>query len=146
LANEIPSSDTFSGLSKVVIQYSERFTKLMKQGSSAELTEADWADIEALVDVDGWQRQGVFMAAEAESFGWPTYRAFIQQYAGAAAWEGTLRNITETQGRVLLELEERSTSNGVTHVANTVTVYEFSDGGKLNRLEVYVMPLREVAA
>ena len=31
--------------------------------------------------------------------------------------------------------------NGTTDVSNTVTIYEFTDAGKLRHLDVYVMPL-----
>ena len=41
-------------------------------------------------------------------------------------------------GLVYLELEERNTRDGVTDIANTVTIYEFNSSGKLCKLDVYV--------
>ena len=97
--------------------------------------------MEQLVHVASFERVGVFLGAKAEIIDWPTYRTYIERYGGATAWEGTLRHITETPGRVILELEERNTRDGVTDVSNTVTIYEFNDAGKLTHLDVYVMPL-----
>ena len=141
MANEMPSADDFTGLSRKVLQYSEYFTALVDRRKSGELSDADWAPIESIVDVDTWERLGVFVGAKAEKFGWPTYKSYIAQYAGGTSWEGTLRKITEVPGRVILELEERNTMNGTTDVSNTVTIYEFSEAGKLRHLDVYVMPL-----
>jgi len=53
-------------------------------------------------------------------------------------WEGTLRRITETPSLVFLELEERNTRNGITDIANTVTIYKFNQANKLVQLDVYV--------
>jgi hypothetical protein len=141
MANEMPSSSEFTGLSQKVIQYSEYFTKLTDTRKTRALTDADWAPIEAIVDVANWERQGVFTGPKAETFGWPTYKSCIAEYGGATSWEGTLRKITEVPGRVILELEERNTVHGTLDVSNTVTIYEFDDAGKLRHLDVYVMPL-----
>jgi hypothetical protein len=141
MANEMPSSNDYTGLSRKVIQYSEHFTELIGKRKAGELTDADWAPIEGIVDVNAWERLGVFAGAKAEKFGWPTYKSCIAQYGGGTSWEGTLRRITEVPGRVILELEERNTAGGHTDVSNTVTIYEFSDAGKLRHLDVYVMPL-----
>jgi len=141
MANEIPSSETFSGLSRKVLQYSEAFTKVVNSMKEPGFSDASWAPLEELVDVDNFVRMGVFLTPQAETIGWQTYKYYITQYGGATHWEGTLRHITESPGRVVLELEERNTRDGVTDYSNTVTTYEFNDAGKLHHLEVYVMPL-----
>jgi hypothetical protein len=141
MANEMPKSSDFTGLSRAVIQYSEGFTRLVDKLKAGPLTDADWAPMEQLVDVASYERVGVFSTPKAEIIDWPTYRTYIERYGGATSWEGTLRHITETPGRVILELEERNTRNGVTDVSYTVTIYDFNDAGKLTHLDVYVMPL-----
>jgi hypothetical protein len=146
MANEMPASSEFTGLTRSVIAYSEAFARLTEKAKVGTLTDADWQEIEQLVDVPSFVRDGAFLQPHAETIGWPTYRSYITQYAGHTAWEGTLRHVTETPGRVILELEERNTRGGVTHIANTVTVYEFTEAAKLRHLEVYVMPLGERAA
>lgn len=141
MANEMPGSGEYTGLSSKVIQYSEAFSALVEKAKQGQLTDADWGPIEQLVDVDGFERLGVFLDPQAEVLDWRTYRDYVSRYSANTTWEGTLRNITETPGRVILELEERNGRGGVVDVSNTVTIYEFNDAGKLRHLDVYVMPL-----
>ena len=143
MANGMPISSEFTGLTRVVIAYSEAFARLITSAKASTLNDADWQEIEQLVDVPSFVREGVFLGAQAEVINWPTYKSYVTQYGGHTSWEGTLRHVTETPGRVILELEERNTRDGVTHVANTVTVYEFTAADKLRHLEVYVMPRGE---
>jgi hypothetical protein len=141
VANEMPKSDQLTGLSRSVIKYSEAFTRLADKMKSQPLSDADWLPIEQLVDTEAFVREGVFLTPRAEKIGWRQYKSYITQYASGTSWEGTLRHITEEPGRVILELEERNTREGVTDVSNTVTIYEFNAAGKLRHLDVYVMPL-----
>lgn len=141
MANEMPSSDKFQGLSRKVLQYSENFKHIADKIRQGTISDADWAPMEALVDVQNFQRQGVFLGAVAEKSTWQQYKGIINQYGGMTSWEGTLRRITEVPGLVFLELEERNTRNGETDYSNTVTIYKFNDAGKLVHLDVYVSPL-----
>ncbi|VWX54310.1 hypothetical protein [Novosphingobium sp. 9U] len=143
MANEMPHSSQFTGLTQKVIAYSEAFSALVETAKQRALTDADWAPIEELVDVDAWERQGMFLGPQAETFGWATYKSYISQYGAGTTWEGTLRRVTETPGLVVLELEERNTHGGVMDVSNTVTIYEFNEAGKLRHLDVYIMPLEK---
>lgn len=141
MANEMPKSSDYTGLSSKVLQYSEAFTALVEKSKDGALSDADWGPIEQIVDVNAFERVGVFLTPQAEVIDWPTYKRYISQYSASTSWEGTLRHITEGPERVILELEERNTRNGVTDVSNTVTIYEFTEAGKLRHLDVYVMPL-----
>jgi len=141
MANEMPSSNVYKGLSRTVIQYSEAFADLVAKAKAGPLVDSDWAAIEQIVDVDAFEREGVFLGPQAEKFGWATHKTYVSQYSAGTTWEGTLRHITEMPGRVILELEERNTHSGVTNVSNTVTIYEFTEAGKLRHPDVYVMPL-----
>jgi len=143
MANEMPNAEEFTGLSRKVLQYSEGFAKISEKLQKGPVSDADWATFEQVVDVENFERQGVFLTAKAEICGWKKYKEIISSYAGGTIWEGTLRNITESKNRVILELEERNIRNGVNNVSNTVTIYEFNDAGQVRHLEVYVMPLRE---
>jgi hypothetical protein len=138
MANEMPSSEGYQGLSRKVLQYSESFLRIVNELKQSRGSDADWAPLEELVDVRGFQRVGVFLTNQAEVSNWQQYKQLITQYGGATAWEGTLRRITEVQGLVFLELEERNTRDGVTDVSNTVTIYKFNDAGLLSNLDVYV--------
>jgi hypothetical protein len=140
MANEMPPSSDFTGLTRKVIEYSEQFTAIMSK-KGAKPTEADWAQFEKLVDVANFERHGVFTGAQAEKFGWETYKSYLVNFAGDARWEGTIRHVTEEPGRVILELEERNYIHEVCHVSNTVTIYEFGPDDRIRHLDVYVMPL-----
>ena len=141
MAHEIPSSQNFTGLSRTVLEYGEAFGRLVERLKEPDLPADAWAPLEKLIDTDNFVRQGVFLTAAVETINWQRYKSYITQYAGATHWEATLRHLTEGPNRVIQELEERNTSSGFTHIANTVTAYGFDDKGRVRTLEVYVMSL-----
>ena len=141
MANEMPKSETYKGLSRKVLQYSESFLSTVNRLKRPGFSDAQWAPIEALVDPENFRRQGVFLGAVAETSNWAHYKELLTKYAGNTEWEGTLRRITEVPGLVYLELEERNSRDGVMDVSNTVTIYEFNSSEKLIKLDVYVMPV-----
>jgi hypothetical protein len=138
MANEMPNSASYTGLSRKVLQYSERFLQLVNKIKKPGFSDSDWASLEELVDLQNFQRVGVFLTARVEVSNWQQYKGFITEYGGTTSWEGTLRRITEVPGLVYLELEERNSRNSVTDIANTVTIYKFNEAGKLSNLDVYV--------
>jgi hypothetical protein len=138
MANEMPKSAEYQGLSRKVLQYSEEFLRVVNKIKQPGFSAADWAPLQSLVDVPNFKRVGVFLTPQVEVSNWQQYTQFITQYGGMTSWEGTLRRITEVPGLVFLELEERNTRDGVTDIANTVTIYKFNDAGKLSHLDVYV--------
>jgi hypothetical protein len=138
MANEIPDSSQYRGLSRKVLQYSERFVQVVNTLKQRPLTASDWAPLEELVDTQSFRRVGVFLTPAVETSNWQQYQGFIAQYGGYTSWEGTLRRITEVTGLVFLELEERNTMKGVVDIANTVTIYRFNDAARLVHLDVYV--------
>lgn len=143
MANEMPKSSDFTGLTRKVIEYSEVFSQLVEKAKTQPLAPTDWATIEQLVDVGSYVRLGVFLGPQAEVIDWAKYKFYISQYAAGSSWEGTLRHVTEQPGRVILELEERNSRSGVMDVSNTVTIYEFDDADRIRHLDVYVMPLEK---
>jgi hypothetical protein len=141
MANEMPTSDGFQGLSKKVLQYSEHFSRIVEKLKRKQPTDADWATMEQLIDIENYRRSGVFAGPTSETSTWQQYKSMIAQYGAMTDWEGTLRRITEAAGIVFLELEERNTMHGVMDVSNTVTIYNFNQAGKLCNLDVYVSPI-----
>jgi len=141
MANEMPKSGDYIGLSRNVLRYSEEFLRLVNKMKQPGFSAGDWAPLEEIVDVAAYKRVGVFETQRVEVSDWQQYKVFIAKYAGMTDWEGTLRRITEVPGLVFLELEERNKRNGVTDVSNTVTIYKFNDAGKLCNLDVYVAHL-----
>lgn len=138
MANEMPSSDKFTGLARKVLEYSEHFSRIIEKIKLSQPTQADWARMEELVDVERFRRVGVFLTNTVETSTWSEYKSLIGQYGGMTHWEGTLRRITEVPDLVFLELEERNTRNGIMDIANTVTIYKFNQAKKLSQLDVYV--------
>lgn len=142
MANEMPPAVQFTSLTRKVMEYSEHFAAIVEKAKSG-LTDADWAEIESMVDIANFQRVGRFLTDKVETIDWPTYKGYISQYAGYTHWEGTLRRITEGPNVVIQELEERNTRDGVTDIANTVMIYAFNAAGKLSHLDVYVAHIAE---
>ena len=141
MPHEIPSAANFTGLPRKVLEYSEAFMQIVARIKQPDFSDADWQPLEKLVNVDTYTRQGVFLTDKTETIDWSTYKTYITQYSGGTQWEATLRHITEKDNHVMLELEERNTRDGFTHIAKTVTTYDFDNYGKIERLEVYVMAL-----
>ena len=145
MANEMPNPASYKGLSRKVLEYGEAFAQLVENIKKPGFSDASWARLEDLVDIENFERVGVFLTERAEVIRWPQYKKYISQYGGATVWEGTLRRITEVPGLVFLELEERNTRGGITDVSNTVTIYAFNAAGKLCHLDVYVAHLEKRA-
>jgi hypothetical protein len=141
MANEMPDAAAYQGLSRKVLQYCNGFSHIAEKIRQGSISDADWAEMEAVVDTELFQRVGVFLTDKVEVSAWPQYKQIINQYGGMTQWEGTLRRITEVPSLVFLELEERNTRDGVTDVSNTLTIYEFNAAGKLRKLHVYVAHL-----
>src|SRR5262249_25481214 len=141
----MPDPGDYSGLARKVLQYCAAFDRIAQRLKRGDFFEADWAEIEELVDTRNFMRLGVFSKPQSEVIDWPTYKKYVTQYAGATSWEGTLRRITETPGLVHLELEERNTRDGVMDVSHSVTIYRFDQAGKLTHLDVYVSPVEKRA-
>ena len=140
MATEIPPASQFTGLTRKVMEYGEAFEGLVA-GAKRGLTDADWTEIERLVDTAAFERVGVFLTDKVEVIDWPTYKSYVTQYAGFTDWDGKLRRVTEGADVVVQELEERNTRGGETDIANTVTIFHFSPAGLLDHLDVYVAPL-----
>jgi hypothetical protein len=142
MATEIPPASQFTGLTRKVLEYGERFEAIVAKAKRG-LTDADWATIETAVDVANFQRVGRFLTEETEIIDWPTYRGYITKYGGYTDYDAKLRRITEGSNVVIQELEERNTANGVTNISNTVSIFAFSPAGLITHLDIYVARLGE---
>jgi hypothetical protein len=138
MANEMPSSGQHTGLTRKVLQWTERFMHIVDMIKANHLQASDWAHLEELVDLPSFRRAGVLLKPEVEVSDWQHYKAFMMEYGSQVSWEGTMRRITEVPGLVFQELTERNRRHGVTDISNTVTIYKFNDAGKLIHLDAYV--------
>jgi hypothetical protein len=135
----------YTGNARKVLEYSLIMKRLMDEAKQPGFTEESWAPLAALVAVDEFERVGNFK----EVVNWQEYTDFLTKWAVSSEWECSFKGITEVNGRVFLELEERSkvgaSLSGVfSNVVNSLTVYEFNAAGRLRHLDIYLqMPLPE---
>lgn len=128
-----------TGLSKKVLEYSLTFKRITTEAKQADraLSLDDWEPLAALVDIDNFERIGHLK----EVMNWAQYTQMISEHAAAMIWDGSYRRITEVDGVVFLELEERGAAaadGSNAFIVNTLTVYEFNDAGKLVHLDIYL--------
>ncbi|WP_137145972.1 hypothetical protein [Mycolicibacterium sp. CR10] len=123
-----------SGRSRVVLDYSQTMSRLVKKAKDPGFSVDSWAPLVELIAVEGFVRIGPFK----EVMNWDEYAAFLTNWAVSADWDCSFQRITETADLVFLELEERSCMGDFNSVVNTVSVYEFNADDKLRRIAVYL--------
>ncbi len=134
--------DGYSGLSRVVLDYSQLMKRLVDSAKQPGFSVDSWAPLAELVAVEEFERVGNFK----EVMNWEEYVGFLTNWAPSSDWECSFKRITETGNTVFLELEERSRTGEFSSVVNSVSVYEFNEYGKLRHLDIYLqMALPESA-
>ncbi|WP_029432284.1 hypothetical protein [Blastococcus sp. URHD0036] len=127
-----------SGLARRVLEYSLTMKRLVDAAKAPGATVDDWAPLADMVAVDDFERVGNFL----EVMRWPEYVQFLARWASSAQWECSFRRVTEHDGVVFLELEERSGAGEGRTAVNSVSVYEFDAAGKIRHLDIYLqMPM-----
>lgn len=124
----------YSGFARRVLEYSLIMKRLVDEAKQPGFCEESWAPLAQMVAVDEFERVGNFL----EVMSWHDYVAFLTRWAKGSEWECSFKRITENDGVVLLELEERSRVGEHTSVINSVSVYEFNSAGKLRHLDIYL--------
>ena len=100
---------------------------------------ADWAPLAEFVAVDEFERVGTFLEVQD----WQQYTDMLTQWASATdSFETTVRRVSELDRLVYFEIEERHFRGGDVHVVNSMTVFEFDEGGKIRHLNVYLQQPR----
>ena len=95
----------------------------------------DWAALAEFVAVDDFERVGTFREVQD----WKQYTEMLTQWASSVdKFETSVQRITETANLVFLEIEERHYRGGGVHLVNSMTVFDFDDHGKIQRLNVYL--------
>jgi hypothetical protein len=132
--------DSYSGLSRQVLEYGLIMKRLVDRAKQPDFTPAGWAPLAELVAVDEFERVGNFK----EVMNWQEYVDFLTNWASSSEWECSFKRITEGERVVLLELEERSRIGDYSSIVNSVSVYEFNADNKIRHLDIYLqMPLPE---
>lgn len=124
----------YSGNARKVLDYSLIMKRMVDQAKQPGFSVESWAPLAEMVAVDEFERVGNFK----EVMTWPQYVAFLTRWAMGSEWEGSFKRVTEHDGVVWLELEERSRVGDHASVVNSVSVYEFNAAGKIRHLDIYL--------
>ena len=132
----------YTGLARKALDYSQMMKRLVDEAKHPGFSVESWAPLAAFVDTERFERVGNFK----EVMTWGEYVGFLTGWAMGAEWECSFKRVTEGDGVVLLELEERSQMGGAANVVNSVSVYEFDAQGRIAHLDIYLqMPLPDPA-
>ncbi|GFG86546.1 hypothetical protein [Mycolicibacter algericus] len=126
--------DGYSGRARTVLLYTQTVKRLADAAKRPGFTADDWAPLAALVDTGEFERVGNFK----EVMNWPEYLGFLSNWAPSSSWEASFKRISEVDGVVFLELEERSEVGDFTSVVNSLSVYEFTDDEKIRHIDLYL--------
>ncbi|MGO8850733.1 hypothetical protein [Mycobacterium sp.] len=126
--------DDHAGRARRALEYALTTKRLVDDAKQPGFSAASWAPLAELVATDEFERVGAFK----EVMDWPAYVDFLTNWATSSEWECSLRRVTETSGVVFLELEERSLIGDFSNAVNSLSVYEFTDAGKIRRIDLYL--------
>ncbi len=122
-------------LTSVVLDYVRTMEELVPTATTPE----DWAPLAEFVAVDDFERVGTFLEVQT----WSAYTAMLTQWASAiATFETTVRRISEVDGLVYYEVEERHRAGDRVAVVNSMTVFAFDGTGRIRHLDVYLQQAR----
>jgi hypothetical protein len=124
----------YAGRSRAVLEYGLTTKRLVDAAKQPGFSVDSWAPLAELVAVDEFERVGPFK----EVMKWPDYVSFLTDWATSSKWECSFKRITETEGLVFLELEERSRVGDFSNIVNSVSVYEFTDAHKIRHIDLYL--------
>ena len=127
-------------LSEVVLAYEAALRAIVASVVQSDPADVDWSPLAGYVAVDEFERVGTWM----EVSDWTQYTAFLTRWASASAgFETVIRRVCEVPNLVYLEVEEHhARPGGRTDVVNSLSVYEFTDEGKIRHLDVYLQQPR----
>ncbi|MGV0746156.1 hypothetical protein [Mycolicibacterium sp. XJ870] len=132
-----------TGRSRVVLEYSQTMSRLVKSAKDPGFSVDSWAPLAELIAVEEFVRIGPFK----EVMCWAEYTEFLTNWAKSSDWDCSFKRLTETDDVAFLELEERSTIGDFSSVVNTASVYEFNADDKITYVAVYLqMQLPDPAA
>jgi hypothetical protein len=133
-SNDAGSNDD-GPLSRAVLGFEATLRRLVKAAREPGFTSAGWAPLSEFVATTEFERVGTRL----EVMNWQQYTEFLTQWAAASmGFDTTVRRVSELPGLVYLEIEERHTRPGSVAVVNSLSVYEFTEDGKIRHLDVYL--------
>ncbi|WP_099024427.1 hypothetical protein [Mycolicibacterium palauense] len=127
-------ADEYTGRRRTVLDYTLTAKRLVDAAKQPGFTAEGWAPLAHLVDVETFERIGNFK----EVMNWDEYAAFLSNWAASSEWDASFKRVSEIDGTVFLELEERSRVGDFSSVVNSMSVFEFTDAGKIRHIDVYL--------
>ncbi len=124
----------YSGRSHAVLEYSMVIKSLVNEAKKPGFSVENWAPLAELVAVDEFERIGPFK----EVMNWDDYVKFLANWASSSEWDCSFRRVTEVADLVFLELEERNKLGDFSNVVNSLSVYQFTDAGKIRHIALYL--------
>lgn len=132
---EISKALSRGRLSAEVINFVNIMKKLVDKGRSPGFTREDWAPLAEYIAKDEFIRVGPFH----DALNWDEYEAFLTGWVTTSeGWNPVAKRINEAPGIVYLELDEMVTDGDRTFPFHSLSIYEFNDAGKINRIDVYM--------
>ena len=126
--------DDYTGRSRTVLEYSALMKRLVGAAKQPGFGPEAWAPLAELIDTESFVRVGNFK----EVMGWDSYVGFLTGWASSSEWDCAFKRVSEVDGVVFLELEERSRIGEFSNSVNSLSAYEFTAAGKIARIEVYL--------
>lgn len=126
--------DDYAGRRRAAVQYAVTTKRLVDAAKNPGFGVESWSPLAELVAVDEFERIGNFK----EVMNWEQYTDFLTNWATASEWDGLFKRVTEVDGLVFLELEERSKVGEFESVVNSISVYEFTTDDKIRHIDVYL--------
>lgn len=123
-----------AGNCRTVLNYALTTEAIVRRAKKPGFSSADWQPLADMVDTARFVRIGNFK----EVMEWPAYVEFLTSWAPTAEWECSFKRITEHDGTVFLELEERTRMGDFQNSVNSLSVYEFTADGKIHHIDVYL--------
>ena len=124
----------YTGLSRKILDYSALMKRMVDEAKQPGFSAESWGPLAELIDTENFVRGGGFM----EVMNWQEYVALLTGWASSSEWDCSFKRVTESGNTVFLELEERSRIGDFSNSVNSASIYEFDDGGKITRIDVYL--------
>ncbi|NOQ00196.1 MULTISPECIES: hypothetical protein [Mycolicibacterium] len=126
--------DDYTGRCRTVLQYAATTKQLVDAAKQSGFGVDGWAPLASLVAADEFERVGNFK----EVMNWDQYLDFMTNWASSSEWDGLFKRVSEVEGVVFLELEERTTMGDFGSVVNSISVYEFTTDDKIRHIDLYL--------
>lgn len=119
-----------------VMQLIDTMKELVDRGvQHSDVTLADWDALKAVVETNGFQRVGPFH----DEKDWKGYTELLTQWVNhAEGWRPVIRKVSEAPGVVYAQCEEMITEGDREFPFYSLSMYEFNDDLKIQRIYVYM--------